>query len=92
MKLGAILINTSRGPIVDETALLEAVQSRRIIGAVDIYDREPLPASHPLRRAPNLEGVLPAEHRERARLPGRECREGDEPRSAPSQLKEEIRG
>jgi phosphoglycerate dehydrogenase-like enzyme len=53
MKPGAILINTSRGPIVDEAALLEAVQSRRIIAALDVYDREPLPASHPLRKAPN---------------------------------------
>jgi phosphoglycerate dehydrogenase-like enzyme len=53
MKPGAILINTSRGPIVDEAALLDAVQSRRIIAALDVYDREPLPASHPLRSAPN---------------------------------------
>jgi phosphoglycerate dehydrogenase-like enzyme len=53
MKPGAILINTSRGPIVDEAALVEAVQSRRIIAALDVYDREPLPASHPLRNAPN---------------------------------------
>ena len=53
MKPGAILINTSRGPIVDEAALLEALQSRRIIAALDVYDREPLPASHPLRKVPN---------------------------------------
>ncbi len=53
MKLNAILINTSRGPIVDEGALLEAVQSRRIIAALDVYDHEPLPATHPLRHAPN---------------------------------------
>ena len=53
MKPGAILINTSRGPIVHEAALVEAVQSRRIIAALDVYDREPLPASHPLRTAPN---------------------------------------
>jgi phosphoglycerate dehydrogenase-like enzyme len=53
MKPGAILINTSRGPIVDEEALLDAVQSRRIIAALDVYDREPLPANHPLRSAPN---------------------------------------
>jgi phosphoglycerate dehydrogenase-like enzyme len=53
MKPGAILINTSRGPIVDEAALIEAVQARRIIAALDVYDREPLPASHPLRSAPN---------------------------------------
>jgi phosphoglycerate dehydrogenase-like enzyme len=53
MKPGAILINTSRGPIVDEVALIEAVRSGRIIAALDVYDREPLPASHPLRTAPN---------------------------------------
>ncbi len=53
MKSGAILINTSRGPIVDETALIEAVQARRIIAALDVYDREPLPLNHPLRSAPN---------------------------------------
>jgi len=53
MKPGAILINTSRGPIVDETALIDAVQSRRIMAALDVYDQEPLPAHHPLRSAPN---------------------------------------
>jgi phosphoglycerate dehydrogenase-like enzyme len=53
MKPSAILINTSRGPIVDEEALLDAVQSRRIVAALDVYDREPLPANHPLRSAPN---------------------------------------
>jgi phosphoglycerate dehydrogenase-like enzyme len=53
LKPGAILINTSRGPIVDEAALVEAVRARRIIAALDVYDREPLPADHPLRTAPN---------------------------------------
>ena len=53
MKPGAILINTSRGPIVDELALLDAVESRRIVAALDVYDREPLPPDHPLRTAPN---------------------------------------
>jgi phosphoglycerate dehydrogenase-like enzyme len=53
MKPGAILINTSRGPIVEEAALIEAVQARRIVAALDVYDAEPLPANHPLRRAPN---------------------------------------
>ncbi|MBV9250114.1 MAG: D-2-hydroxyacid dehydrogenase family protein [Acetobacteraceae bacterium] len=53
MKPGAILVNTSRGPIVDEKALIEAVQARRIIAALDVFNREPLPADHPLRTAPN---------------------------------------
>ena len=53
MKSGAILVNTSRGPIVDENALIEAVQARRIVAALDVFDREPLPANHPLRTAPN---------------------------------------
>lgn len=53
MKPGAILINTSRGPIVDEAALIEAVQARRIVAALDVYDREPLPLNHPLRNAPD---------------------------------------
>src|ERR1700722_325438 len=53
MKPGAILINTSRGPIVDEAALIEALQARRIVAALDVYDREPLPPDNPLRNAPN---------------------------------------
>jgi phosphoglycerate dehydrogenase-like enzyme len=53
MKPGAILINTSRGPIVNEAALINAVRSHRIIAALDVYDREPLPANHPLRNTPN---------------------------------------
>ncbi|MDQ2763367.1 MAG: D-2-hydroxyacid dehydrogenase family protein, partial [Pseudomonadota bacterium] len=43
----------SRGPLVDETALIEAVSAGRIVAALDVYDREPLRADHPLRRAPN---------------------------------------
>jgi phosphoglycerate dehydrogenase-like enzyme len=55
MKPTAILINTSRGPIVDEAALIEALRSRKIRGAgLDVYDREPLPADHPLRMLANV--------------------------------------
>ena len=54
MRPTAFLVNTSRGPIVDETALLDALDAGTIAGAgIDVYDREPLPADHPLRRAPN---------------------------------------
>jgi phosphoglycerate dehydrogenase-like enzyme len=53
MKLGAMLINTSRGPVVDEAALIDAVQSRHIVAALDVYDQEPLPANRPLRTSPN---------------------------------------
>jgi phosphoglycerate dehydrogenase-like enzyme len=54
MKPAAFLINTSRGPIVDEGALVAALESRQIAGAgLDVFDEEPLPADHPLRRLPN---------------------------------------
>ncbi len=54
MKPAAYLINTSRGPIVEEAALLDALQQHRIAGAaLDVYDAEPLPAGHPLRSTPN---------------------------------------
>ena len=50
MKPGAFLINTSRGPIVEEAALIAAIQSKKIAGAgVDVFDIEPLPADNPLR-------------------------------------------
>lgn len=53
MKPTAILVNTSRGPIVDTDALLAALREDRIGGAgLDVYDSEPLPADHPLRGAP----------------------------------------
>jgi phosphoglycerate dehydrogenase-like enzyme len=52
MKTGAILVNTSRGPLVDETALITAVRAGRIIAALDVYDSEPLPPDHPMRGLP----------------------------------------
>ena len=55
MKPTALLINTSRGPVVDEAALVDALRSRRIAGAaLDVYDREPLPVDHQLRSLPNV--------------------------------------
>jgi phosphoglycerate dehydrogenase-like enzyme len=55
MKPSARLVNTSRGPLVVEAALLDALASRRIAGAaIDVYDVEPLPEDHPYRRANNL--------------------------------------
>lgn len=54
MKPTAYLVNTSRGPIIDEAALVEAVEQKRIAGiGLDVYDVEPLPADHPLRRLPD---------------------------------------
>jgi phosphoglycerate dehydrogenase-like enzyme len=54
MKPGALLVNVSRGPIVDEPALIQALSENRIHAALDVYDREPLPAEHPLRRLKNV--------------------------------------
>jgi phosphoglycerate dehydrogenase-like enzyme len=53
MKPGAILINTSRGPLVDEPALIAALEANHIFAGLDVYDREPLPANHRLRTLPN---------------------------------------
>jgi phosphoglycerate dehydrogenase-like enzyme len=54
MKPTAILVNTSRGPIVDEGELAAALDEGAIAGAgIDVYSTEPLPADHPIRRAPN---------------------------------------
>jgi phosphoglycerate dehydrogenase-like enzyme len=53
MKPTAIVINTSRGPIVDQTAMLAALREKRIAGyGADNYDTEPAPADHPLRSEP----------------------------------------
>ena len=55
MKGGAVLINTARGPIVDERALVAALEERRLGGALlDVFPVEPLPADNPFRGVPNL--------------------------------------
>ena len=54
MKPTACLVNTSRGPIVDTDALVDALRENRIAGAaVDVYDVEPAPVDHPLRSLDN---------------------------------------
>jgi phosphoglycerate dehydrogenase-like enzyme len=60
MKSSAFLVNTARGPIVDEAALIEVLQNRKIAGAaLDVYDVEPLPTDHPFR---SLDNTILAPH------------------------------
>lgn len=60
MKPTALLVNSSRGPIVDETALIDALRSHRLAGAgLDVFDTEPLPDRHPLR---SLDTVVATPH------------------------------
>jgi phosphoglycerate dehydrogenase-like enzyme len=60
MKSTAYLINTSRGPLVNEADLINVLVTNKIAGAaLDVYDTEPLPAEHPFRR---LDNVLATPH------------------------------
>jgi len=55
MKTTAIIINTSRGPVIDQDALTEALKTRRIAGAaLDVFEEEPIPLTHPLLKLDNL--------------------------------------
>jgi len=55
MKPTAYFINTSRGPLVNEADLIDALTNKKIAGAaLDVYDIEPLPTNHPFRKLPNL--------------------------------------
>ncbi|WP_316822003.1 D-2-hydroxyacid dehydrogenase family protein [Pedobacter gandavensis] len=55
MKSTAFFINTSRGPLVDEAALIQVLRRKKIAGAgLDVYDLEPLPVQHPFRTLPNV--------------------------------------
>lgn len=58
MKPSACLVNTSRGPIVDDSALIDALNGQRLAGAaVDVFAEEPLPADHPMRKVERLIGT-----------------------------------
>jgi phosphoglycerate dehydrogenase-like enzyme len=54
MKPGSILINTSRGPLVDEAALIEVLSSGKLSAGLDVFDQEPLAADHPFRKLRNV--------------------------------------
>jgi phosphoglycerate dehydrogenase-like enzyme len=55
MKPTAVLLNVGRGPVLDEAALIRALDSGKIRGAaLDVFDQEPLPSAHPFWRMPNV--------------------------------------
>jgi phosphoglycerate dehydrogenase-like enzyme len=58
MKPTSFIVNTSRGPIIEEKAMIDALSDKRLAGAaLDVFDREPLPADHPFRRIERLIGT-----------------------------------
>ncbi len=58
MKSSSYLINTSRGPLIEETSLIKALEDKKIAGfAVDVFEQEPLPVNHPSRRS-KTKGLL----------------------------------
>jgi phosphoglycerate dehydrogenase-like enzyme len=88
MKQGAILVNTSRGPLVDEAALVEKLRAGQLIAALDVYAQEPLPTDHPLRGLANsvltphlgycTRDVYSQFRRQRAGFSGRQADQGPE--------------
>jgi phosphoglycerate dehydrogenase-like enzyme len=55
MKPSSHLINTSRGPLIEETSVIRALEEKKIAGfAVDVFEHEPLPVNHPFRRLTNV--------------------------------------
>ena len=53
LRQGAIVVNTSRAPLIDEAALIAALREGRVVAALDVFEREPLPVGHALLACPN---------------------------------------
>jgi phosphoglycerate dehydrogenase-like enzyme len=54
VRAGSVIVNTARGPLIDEQALISRLERGDIVAALDVFDEEPLPATHPLRELPNV--------------------------------------